>query len=110
MRRTITELQQQLDEPTFIKSAPEVEGEGCGLINASRGSLGHWVKIKNGKIAKYQVITPTSWNGSPRDSSGRRDTGRRASSAWKSKTSITRLNCVTSCAPTMRASSALFIS
>jgi len=72
MRRTIIELQQQLDEPTFIKSAPEIEGEGCGLINASRGSLGHWVKIKNGKIANYQVITPTSWNGSPRDSTGRR--------------------------------------
>jgi hydrogenase large subunit len=72
MRRTITELQQQLNEPTFIKSAPESEGEGCGLINASRGSLGHWVKIKNGKIANYQVITPTSWNGSPRDSAGRR--------------------------------------
>ena len=72
MRRTIEELQQQLDEPTFIKSAPEAEGEGCGLINASRGSLGHWVKIKNGKIANYQVITPTSWNGSPRDSTGRR--------------------------------------
>ncbi len=72
MRRTITQLQQQLDEPTFIKSEPESEGEGCGLINASRGSLGHWVKIKNGKIANYQVITPTSWNGSPRDSTGRR--------------------------------------
>jgi hydrogenase large subunit len=72
MRRTIIELQQHFDEPTFIKSAPEAEGEGCGLINASRGSLGHWVKIKNGRIANYQVITPTSWNGSPRDSSGRR--------------------------------------
>ncbi len=72
MRRTIIELQQHFDEPTFIKSATEAEGEGCGLINASRGSLGHWVKIKNGKIANYQVITPTSWNGSPRDSSGRR--------------------------------------
>jgi hydrogenase large subunit len=72
MRRTIMELQQQIDEPTFIKSAPEAEGEGCGLINAARGSLGHWVKIKSGKIANYQVITPTSWNGSPRDSAGRR--------------------------------------
>ena len=26
----------------------------------------------SGKIANYQVITPTTWNGSPRDSSGRR--------------------------------------
>jgi len=30
------------------------------------------VKIKNGKIANYQVITQTSWNGSPLDSTGRR--------------------------------------
>jgi hydrogenase large subunit len=72
MRQTIMQLQQHFDEPTFIKSAPEAEGEGYGLINASRGSLGHWVTIKNGKIANYQVITPTSWNGSPRDSLGRR--------------------------------------
>ncbi|MBA3715071.1 MAG: nickel-dependent hydrogenase large subunit [Pyrinomonadaceae bacterium] len=72
MRRTVIELQQHFDEPTFIKSALGAEGEGCGLINASRGSLGHWVKIKDGRIANYQVITPTSWNGSPRDSANRR--------------------------------------
>ncbi len=49
-----------------------VDGEGAGLIHASRGALGHWVKIKNRKIAHYQIITPTAWNGSPRDSDGKR--------------------------------------
>jgi uptake hydrogenase large subunit len=49
---------------------PLEDGEGFGLTEAARGSLGHWVKIKNGKIAHYQIITPTSWNGSPRDGKG----------------------------------------
>lgn len=44
-----------------------VDGEGVGLIQAARGALGHWVKIKDEKITHYQIITPTAWNGSPRD-------------------------------------------
>jgi hydrogenase large subunit len=47
-----------------------VEGEGCGLTQAARGALGHWVKIADGKIEHYQIITPTAWNASPRDSDG----------------------------------------
>lgn len=43
-------------------------GQGVGLVQAARGALGHWVKIKDGRIARYQIITPTAWNGSPRDS------------------------------------------
>ena len=37
------------------------------MLQAARGVLGHWVKIKNRKISHYQIITPTAWNGSPRD-------------------------------------------
>ncbi len=48
------------------------DGEGAGLIMAARGALGHWVKTKGEKITQYQVITPSSWNGSPRDSGGNR--------------------------------------
>ncbi len=40
------------------------------MIQAARGALGHWVKIQDEKIAHYQIITPTSWNGSPRDERG----------------------------------------
>jgi hydrogenase large subunit len=32
--------------------------------------LGHWIKIKDGKIENYQCIVPTTWNGSPRDPAG----------------------------------------
>lgn len=48
------------------------EGEGYGLTHASRGALGHWVRIEGGKIQHYQVVTPTAWHASPRDSHGRR--------------------------------------
>jgi len=41
-----------------------------GLTEAPRGALGHWVSIENGKIARYQVITPTCWTISPRDGAG----------------------------------------
>jgi len=44
---------------------------GVGLTEAPRGALGHWIIIENGKIKKYQIITPTTWNFSPRDSYGR---------------------------------------
>ena len=41
-----------------------------GLTEAPRGALGHWLRISKGKIASYQVVTPTCWNASPKDSSG----------------------------------------
>jgi Ni,Fe-hydrogenase I large subunit len=45
-------------------------GEGVGLGEAARGALGHWISVKNGKIARYQCIVPTTWNASPRDDNG----------------------------------------
>jgi hydrogenase large subunit len=43
------------------------EAEGVGLEEAPRGALAHWIKIKNGAIDNYQLVVPTTWNGSPRD-------------------------------------------
>jgi hydrogenase large subunit len=43
------------------------EAEGVGLVEAPRGSLAHWIKIKDGQIENYQLVVPTTWNGSPRD-------------------------------------------
>ncbi|PKO88535.1 MAG: HupV protein [Betaproteobacteria bacterium HGW-Betaproteobacteria-10] len=45
-------------------------GESVGLVEAARGSLGHWLSIKHGRIERYQIIAPTTWNFSPRDSTG----------------------------------------
>jgi hydrogenase large subunit len=41
--------------------------EGFGYMEAPRGALGHWVVIDNGNISNYQMVVPTTWNGSPRD-------------------------------------------
>jgi hydrogenase large subunit len=48
---------------------PEV-AQGIGLVEAARGSLGHWIKVKHGRILNYQIVAPTTWNFSPRDSAG----------------------------------------
>jgi len=44
--------------------------KGVGMVEAPRGSLGHWVHIKDTKIESYQAIVPTTWNASPRDAAG----------------------------------------
>ncbi len=48
------------------------EAKGWGFLEAPRGALGHWVRIKNGAIENYQCVVPSTWNGSPRDANGKR--------------------------------------
>jgi hydrogenase large subunit len=48
------------------KSWP-ADAEGVGLAEAPRGALAHFIKIHNGAIENYQMVVPTTWNGSPRD-------------------------------------------
>ena len=43
------------------------EGQGFGVVEAARGSLGHWLSVQDGKIRNYQIVSPTTWNFSPRD-------------------------------------------
>ena len=47
------------------------EAKGCGFTEAPRGSLGHWIKIKNEKIDRYQIVVPSTWNASPKDAKGK---------------------------------------
>lgn len=61
-------LSEAKKDTVFYEAPSEIlEGEGIGLTGATRGALGHWVRIEHGKIAHYQIITPTAWNASPRD-------------------------------------------
>ena len=53
------------DPSTWLK-----EAKGVGITEAPRGALGHWVIIKDGKIANYQCVVPTTWNGGARDPMG----------------------------------------
>jgi Ni,Fe-hydrogenase I large subunit len=48
------------------------EARGWGMEEAPRGALAHWVVVKNQKIDNYQLVVPSTWNGSPRDAQGRR--------------------------------------
>jgi len=57
-------------EPTFTEYDIPEEGGGMGLTEAARGALGHWIEIKDSKIANYQCVVPTTWNVSPKDDKG----------------------------------------
>ena len=52
------------------KWAPE--SKGVGFSEAPRGSLAHWIRIKDGKTENYQLVVPSTWNASPRDPKGQR--------------------------------------
>ena len=44
---------------------------GFGLAEGPRGAIGHWLTIRDGRIADYQIVDGSTWNGSPRDNRGR---------------------------------------
>jgi Ni,Fe-hydrogenase I large subunit len=58
------------DDSMWEPSTWPAEAQGWGSTEAPRGGLGHWVQIRNGKIANYQAVVPSTWNGSPRDANG----------------------------------------
>jgi hydrogenase large subunit len=60
----------QLSQPFFGTCNPTMTGSGIGLTEAARGALGHWVGLNAGLVTRYQIITPTCWNCSPRDDGG----------------------------------------
>jgi [NiFe] hydrogenase large subunit len=47
------------------------EAEGVGFVNAPRGGLSHWIKIKGGKIENFQLVVPSTWNLGPRCAEGK---------------------------------------
>ena len=49
---------------------PKGEVKGFGFHEAPRGTLSHWVVIRDGRIANYQAVVPSTWNAGPRDSQG----------------------------------------
>jgi len=51
------------NEPVF----PKGEQQGFGFHEAPRGTLSHWVVIRDGRIRNYQAVVPSTWNAGPRD-------------------------------------------
>ncbi|MDD3775242.1 MAG: nickel-dependent hydrogenase large subunit [Sulfurovaceae bacterium] len=47
---------------TLANMPKALEADGVGMVEAARGSLIHQSIIKDGKIQKYNIITPTQWN------------------------------------------------
>ncbi|MDZ7292021.1 MAG: nickel-dependent hydrogenase large subunit [candidate division KSB1 bacterium] len=64
---TRTFTQEKWDPDSWPK-----EAEGVGLSEAPRGALAHWIRIKDKVIDNYQLVVPSTWNGSPKDHKGQR--------------------------------------
>jgi len=62
------------DTKTFTpyKLDESTNGQGSGLNDVARGSLGHWVNIEKGKIKNYQQVVPSTWNLGPADAKGQK--------------------------------------
>jgi Ni,Fe-hydrogenase I large subunit len=58
------------DATSCVDARVPEHADAYGLCEAARGSLGHWLSIRDGRIANYQIIAPTTWNFSPRDRVG----------------------------------------
>lgn len=61
------------DQTTYIKPTidPDKEYKGVGILEAPRGLLSHWIRIKGGLVENYQAVVPTTWNAGPIDGNGR---------------------------------------
>ncbi len=61
------------DTDTFTPwEYPKGEQQGFGFHEAPRGTLSHWIVIRDGKIANYQCVVPSTWNAGPRDGKDRK--------------------------------------
>ena len=60
------------DDATYTKFEidPSREYKGRFIGEVPRGTLSHWVRIKNGVIENYQAVVPTTWNAGPMDANG----------------------------------------
>lgn len=58
------------DTTKWDPSTWPTEAKGVGYMEAPRGGLAHWIKIKDKKTESYQMVVPTTWNAGPRDPKG----------------------------------------
>lgn len=75
-RRLMDQTPFWLEELRRLASSPKVviykdwtmpqSAEGVGMASVSRGALSHWITIKNGRTANYQMVVPSTWNLGPR--------------------------------------------
>ena len=63
-------VDQETCAPYIIDNDKEYIGRGIGEV--PRGVLSHWIKIKNGVVANYQAVVPSTWNAGPMDAQGKK--------------------------------------
>jgi len=61
------------DDNTYTKFEidPTREYRGRFIGEVPRGTLSHWVRIKEGVIENYQAVVPTTWNAGPMCAGGK---------------------------------------
>lgn len=60
----VSKLKPEGDAYVTKKSLPFAQG--YGLTEASSGSVGYWVKVEDNRLVKTQIISPGTWNLSPK--------------------------------------------
>jgi hydrogenase large subunit len=72
----ITKIMEELLEEVKLGKSTSTEftipeiAKGSGLLDTTRGALGHWMSVNEKKINNYSIITPSAWNLSPMDFKG----------------------------------------
>ena len=66
LKKLDPEAQYSVDVPRKVP-----DGKYWGWHEAHRGALAHWVVYRGGKVANYEIVSPTTWNAGPRDDRGR---------------------------------------
>ncbi|MZP30728.1 nickel-dependent hydrogenase large subunit [Heliobacterium undosum] len=59
-------------EPPIAQKKTPVKGQVTAVTDAMRGALLHSATVEAERVVRYDIITPTVWNFSPKDRSGRR--------------------------------------
>ncbi|MDQ6799569.1 MAG: nickel-dependent hydrogenase large subunit [Acidobacteriota bacterium] len=55
------------ERKVWNRSVVPERGIGVGFWEAARGALAHWITIEGRVVKNYQIVTPSSFNASPRD-------------------------------------------
>ena len=59
-------------EPPVSQKKETVRDQAIAVTDAMRGALLHCARIRGQQVEKYDIITPTAWNFSPKDHRGNR--------------------------------------
>jgi hydrogenase large subunit len=65
----LAQLQPGISALPIFPQVPQM-ATGVGLTEGPRGALGHWLDIEASVVRHYGVVSPTTWNASPRDDRG----------------------------------------